>query len=316
MIRFIAARLLALAVLLLVLSFAIFSLLRLAPGSEERTLLGTHPVTPETVAAVRAEYHLNDPFLTQYARWLGGAVRFDFGRSVASSEPITNVLSQRAGLTLELAALGLLGAIVLGVGLGIAAALRAQTAWDRGIVGVSVAGVSTPAFVSGLALLYLFAIRLAWFPAFGAGAGFTDRLSHLVLPAAALALSVMALVVRVTRAAMLTELRSDYYAFAQARGVSKTRAILLYAVRGALIPIVTATGLILAFMLTGAVLIETTFSLPGLGSLLVASVFAKDIPVVQAITLLLATVIVLANLAADLLYMAVDPRVRFGRAAR
>jgi peptide/nickel transport system permease protein len=315
MAAFIAKRLAALALLLLVLSLAVFSLLRLAPGSEERLLLGTHPTTPETVAAVRAEYHLDDSFLAQYGHWLSGALKFDFGRSVAASEPVTTLISQRIGITLELAFLGLAGALIGGVALGIVAAMRADTGWDRGIVGLSVAGVSTPVFVSGLALLYLFAIALGWLPAFGTGSGFGDRLLHLVLPAAAMALSVMALIVRITRAAMLTELRSDHFAFAQARGVPPTRALALYAVRGALIPIVTASGLILSFMLTGAVLVETTFSFPGLGSLLVTSVQTKDIPVVQAITLLLAAVIVLVNLAADLLYMVIDPRVRVGRSA-
>jgi peptide/nickel transport system permease protein len=156
---------------------------------------------------------------------------------------------------------------------------------------------------------------LGWFPAFGQGEGFADRIWHLTLPALALSLTAMALIVKLTRAAMVTELDQDYVAFARARGVSGARALMTYALRNALVPIVTGAGLVLGHMLAGSVLVETTFALPGVGSLLVDSVEFKDVPMLQGITMIVAFVIIFVNLLTDLLYLFIDPRIRFGRVA-
>ena len=218
-------------------------------------------------------------------------------------------------ITLVLGLYGFILAMLSGVGLGVLAAVKRRTALDRGVGGLSVVAASAPAFATGLVLLYFFAIFLGWFPVYGQGSGFTDRVWHLALPAVALALTAMALVFKLTRTAMINALEQDYIAFARARGVPQTEIITKYALRNALIPVVTAAGLILGYMLTGAVLVEVTFALPGIGSLLVDSVSYKDVPVVQGIAMILATVIVLVNLATDLLYLAIDPRVRFGSVA-
>lgn len=308
--RFITARLAALALLLALISFGVFSLLYLAPGSTEQVLLGTRPATPETLRAIRHEYHLDQPFLTQYWIWAKAAVHLDFGRSVRTSEPVLSGIASRFGVTAFLGGFAFVIAMAFGVGLGIASALRRTSLVDRGVVLFAVVGVSAPAFATGILLLYLFAVVLPWFPAFGSGSGFVDRLYHLTLPAIALALTAMALIVKLTRAGMIGALEQDYVVFARARGVSSRRILFSYALRNALIPVITGAGLILGYMLTGAVLVEVTFALPGIGSLLVDSVTFKDLPMVQGIVLLIAVVIVVVNLVTDLLYLAVDPRIR------
>lgn len=312
---FVARRLVALVLLLLIISFGVFALLYIAPGSVEQVLLGTRPSNPETLQAIRDEHNLDDPFLTQYAKWLQGAVVLDFGRSIRTSEPVLSGIRDRMGLTLFLGMFGFLIALVLGVLLGVVAAVKKRGFIDRSVVGLSVIGVSAPAFATGIFLLYIFAVLLGWFPAFGQGEGFTDRLWHLTLPALALALTAMALILKLTRAAMITALEQDYVAFARARGIPRTRVLFTYAFRNALVPVVTAAGLILGYMLTGAVLVEVTFALPGVGSLLVDSVEFKDVPMVQGLTMVVAFVIIFVNLLTDILYLFIDPRIRFSRVA-
>ena len=314
LLTFIARRLVALALLLVVISFGVFALLEIAPGSQLQVLLGTRPSTPEVVSAVKAEYHLDKPFLVRYGYWARDAARLDFGRSTRTAEPVTSAISQRLPLTFELGLYAFLITTVLGVPLGLVAAVRKRTLVDRLIVSFSVGGVSAPAFATGIALLYVFAVRLAWFPVIGEGGpGIADRVRHLTLPALALALTAMGLVLKLSRASIILALEQDYITFARARGISRRRVLTAYALRNALVPIITASGLILGYMLAGAVLVEVTFALPGLGSLLVESVTAKDITMVQALALLVAVMVVLANLLADIAYVIVDPRIGFGR---
>ena len=212
---FVLRRLAALVLLLLLLSFGMFTLLYVAPGSVEQALLGPHPATPEAVAAIRKEYHLDDPFLVQYLHWLGNALHLDFGTSSQTGEPVRSIIAERIGLTTFLAAYGFLLSLVLGVLGGVAAALHQRRPLDRAMVAVNVVGVSSPAFATGILLLYVFAVLLGWFPAFGDGDGFVDRIQHLTLPAIALALSATALVMKITRAAMIHELDQDYVVFAR-----------------------------------------------------------------------------------------------------
>jgi peptide/nickel transport system permease protein len=310
LVPFIARRMLALALLLLVLSFAIFSLLWLAPGSAERALLGTRPATPETIAAIRQQYHLDEPFLKQYWLWLDGALHGDFGDSIQTQQPVTDLIRERMGVSVRLISLAFVMSALGGLALGIAAAVRQRSLLDQAIVAGTIIGVSAPAFVSGTILLYLFAVKVHWFPVAASGTSLND----LFLPALALAVSVMALITRVARASMLRELGRDHITFARARGLSYRRVLMVHGVRNALIPVVTSAGLVFALMLGGSLLVETVFSLSGAGSLLVSSTLAKDFPVVQGLALLLATVIVVVNLLVDLSYLALDPRVRFEKA--
>jgi peptide/nickel transport system permease protein len=308
-------RLAALILLLLVVSFLVFWLQELAPGDTERILVGARPATPETLAAIREEHHLDQPFFVQYGIWLSSAVLFDFGASIRTGEPVVTGIADRLPITLWVGTYGFLVAMVLGVPLGILAAVRRGSATDRGVVAFGVIGVSAPAFATGILLLYVFAVKLAWFPVFGEGEGFVDRLYHLTLPALTLALAVMALVVKLTRAGMIESLEQDHVVFAQARGLSGARVLTAYGLRNALVPVVTAAGLVLSGLLVGSVLVEVTFALNGVGTLFVESVNKKDIPMVQGIVILTAIVVVLVNLATDIAYLAIDPRIRFESSA-
>jgi peptide/nickel transport system permease protein len=313
---FLGKRLLAFVLLLLIISLGIFSLIHAAPGSAEQILLaGRRPPSPERVAAIQERYRLNESFLNQYGYWMSRAVRLDFGESIRTGQAVTVALRERAALTLFLGAYAFIIIMLLGVPLGVLAAVKRRTSIDRATVGLSVVGVSAPAFVTGIFLLYVFAVALGWFPAFGAGDGFVDQLWHLALPAVALALTGLAPIIRYTRTGMLEALDQDYIVFASARGLARGRVLFAYGLRNALIPVVTAGGLILGVMLTGAVLVEVTFSLPGLGALLIEAVNFQDVPVVQALAILTAAMVITVNLLTDILYLFIDPRIRFGKAA-
>ena len=302
--------------LLVAVSLAVFSLLYLSPGSPEQALLGSRDATPEIIANIRAKYHFDQPFLVQFWHWLVSVTHVDFGTSIRTGEPVSTMLGHAAGVTIFLGVYSFVIAIALGVPLGMLAATRHRRTADRTVVGVSVLISSTPVFVTGIALLYLFAVHLKLFPVFGAGTGFFDRLGHLTLPALTLGAAVTALVVKLTRTAMINALEQDYVAFARARGVPTSRVLVHYGLRNALVPIVTAGGLVLTAVLGGSVLTEVTFTLPGLGSLLIAAVNGKDFPLVQGVALLIAALVVLVNLLVDVVYTFVDPRIAFGRSRR
>jgi peptide/nickel transport system permease protein len=312
-ILFLARRLVVLAALLVVISFAIFSLLYISPGNIINTLLGINPRTPQAVALLTQEFHLDKGFWEQYWLWLGQAVQGHFGNSIQTSLPVTSEISERLPTTLFLGAYAYILTMVLGIGGGMVAALRRRRPADRGIVAVAMVSLSTPTFVAGVILIWLFAIRVHWFPVAGSGSGFFGQVWHLTLPALALALSAMAYLVKHTRAAMVEVLDQDYVTFARARGLSRSRVLFGYALRNALIPVVTMSGVVLSYVITGAVLVEDTFSVPGIGQLLVQSATAKDLPMLQGVAMVMAVVIVLANLAADVVYVLADPRLRLAR---
>jgi peptide/nickel transport system permease protein len=316
LIWFVVRRLVVLCLLLVVVSFAVFSLVYLAPGSPLDAYLGVQPRTPQTVATLRHEFHLDKPFLTQYWLWARNAVQLNFGNSIATTLPVIDEIKARLPTSLYLGAYAYGLTMVLGVGLGVLAALRRQRFLDRAIVGGAIVALSTPAFVSGILLLYVFAILVHLFPVFGGGTGFFDEVWHLTLPAIALAFVGSGYVLKHTRAAMIGVLDQDYVTFARARGLSARRVLVSYALRNALIPVVTISGVILALVVTGAVLVEVAFSLPGIGQLLVQSASQKDITTIQGVAIVVALVIMLANLLADIAYVAVDPRIRLGRARR
>ena len=314
LLRFTIGRLLATVALLLALSFIVFILLQLTPGDPARNLLGPRASSPEALAEIRDQYNLNEPFLRQYLLWLGGVVQGDFGDSIRSDEPVTTLLASRVLLTMQLAAYAFVLTVLVAVPLGIAAAWRAGGAIDRGVTTGAIVGVGAPSYAVGLLLLYVFGVKLNIFPIYGSGDGGLERLWHLSLPAVTLAIGLGALVFKLTRTAVLAELDQDYVAFAQSRGLSRHQ-IRSMVLRNAMLPIVTSLGLVFAFLFGGTILVEVTFALQGIGSLLASSVTFKDIPVVQAITLLTAAVIALTALAVDLFSFAADPRVRRRAAA-
>jgi peptide/nickel transport system permease protein len=314
LVSFVIRRVLILGLLLVVVSFAIFSLMALAPGNP-LDLLQPDPAlrNPESIRALTKQYHLDDPFLTQYWLWVKQAAQFKFGNSIQTTLPVSGAINGRLPISLFLGVYAYVITMVVGVTLGIGAALKRQKSLDRGIVAGAIVGLSMPAFVSGVLAIYVFAVILHWFPAAGSGAGFLDELWHMTLPAFALALTCIALLVKHTRAAMLKTLEKDYITFARARGLSSRRVLFAYALRNALIPVITVSAPLLAFMITGAVFVETAFSLPGIGNLLVQSALSKDLPMLQGVAMLVAALILAANLLADLLYLVVDPRIRLGQ---
>jgi peptide/nickel transport system permease protein len=309
-------RILLMPVLLVVASFVIFSMVYLAPGSPEAVLLGGKQATPQAREQVREEYNLDEPFLVQYTSWLGRFVTGDLGDSITLQDTAANVIKPRILPTFELTALATLMIVLTGVGLGMIAALRAGGKTDMGIsLGVLVAAAVSPA-IMGLLLISVFAVDLGWFPALGLGdGGPVDRLHHLFLPAVALAASAVALVARTTRVSMVRTLGQEFIETARSRGLSRRSVVIKHAFRHALIPVVTISGLIAGYLLSGAVIVEYAFGLNGLGGLLVDSVQSGDFAVVQAIALLLVFAFLVINLVVDLLYAWIDPRVRLEREA-
>ena len=311
LVKFFAKRLLGVVVIVLVVSFLVFSLLALSPGSIVTTLIGTQPSTPEVVAGIKAKYHLDDPFLVQYWDWLVRALHGDFGQSVQSGQNVTSVIGNHLPVTLELAAYALVFVVVIGIPAGMLAGMRWGSVVDKGLSGLSILGMSAPGFAIGIILIYLFGVRFSIFPTFGAGDGsFVSRIDHLTLPAVTLAIGLTALIMRQTRAATLTVMKQDYITFARARGVHPIRILIRYALRNTALPIVTAGGLLLITAISGAVLIETVFSLEGEGQLMVTSISAKDVPVVQGLAFFVALFVVVLNVIVDALALIIDPRTR------
>lgn len=307
--RLIALRAGGVLLILFLISLLTFSLLYLAPGDLVKNLLGNRPSSPEAIATIRAQYHLDDPFLVQYFDWLKNALRGDFGVSIRLQQPVTQVIGSRLGVTGVLIGVSFVLALVTAVPLGIVSASRAGKRVDRIASATALFGLSAPSFALAILVIALFSIALPIFPAYGAGAPGIDRLWHLLLPSAVLAAGIGAILMRMTRAAVLRELESDAITFARARGLQESTVQRL-ALRAALIPIVTSAGLILTFIIGGTIIVETVFALPGIGQLLEEAVMFKDLPVVQAITLLVAAAIALITILVDVSYVLLDPRVR------
>ncbi|MCM0673311.1 ABC transporter permease [Micromonospora phytophila] len=306
--RFVAGRVGGLLLTVGVTSFLIFSATHLAPGRPEEFLLRGRPVSPEALAAVRAQYHLDDPLLVQYWRWITGVFTGDFGRSLQFRQDVGGLLASRLPTTLLLVGYASLMIVLVGLLLGVVAALRPGKL-DRSIMLISTVAAATPGFVAVIPLSAVFAVGLGWFPVFGNGEGLLDRLWHLTLPAVAVAVSVVGLLARVTRSAMLAELSREHVEVARSRGLPFGSVVRRHALRNSLGPITTLSGLIVAGLFVATFVIEVAFGLSGLGSLLVTAVQAKDFPVVQAITMIGVLAFVVTNLLVDLLYPLIDPRV-------
>ncbi|WP_274380780.1 ABC transporter permease [Nesterenkonia muleiensis] len=309
---FLARRFSAMIAVMFLVSVGIFSLIHLSPGNPIDILLGPVPRTPETVATLNERYHLDEPLYIQYWIWLTNALQGDFGTSIRTSLPVSQEIADRLPTTLALGIYAFIITVVGGATLGVLAGLRQGTNIDRVAVITAVAGMSIPSFVVGVLFLYLFAIVMPWFPTSGSGQGFIGSLWHLTLPSLSLALICGAYITRHVRAAYGRILGEDYLVFARARGVPSMRIFVTYLTKNAMIPIVTISGIVLSMLITGAVLIEVTFSISGIGQLLVQSARYQDIPMLQAVALFMATMVMLINLTTDLLYSFIDPRIRLG----
>jgi peptide/nickel transport system permease protein len=309
--RYLLRQLLGMIVLLLVTSFVIYASLFLAPGSPDALLFGAHTVSPALRAAVNRQYHLNDPFLQQYWYWLVNVLHGNFGTSITYRTPVALRLSAAAPVTAFLVIYSAILIIVSGVALGVLSALRPGKL-DTLIMTATNIGTAVPTFVAGLILLAIFGVKLNWFPVYGAGAGFFDRLRHLTLPAVALAFWAVAYLTRVTRTSMREELQGDPVMTARSRGLSRRVVVQRHAFRNALIPIVTVAGLQVAGLIAGTVIVEQVFGLNGLGELLLTSVQDKDFATVQAVSLILVAAFIVVNTLVDITYTMLDPRIRLG----
>ena len=304
MVRFLVRRILLTIPVLLGVATLVFSLIHLVPGDPAQAMLGDG-ASSQDVAELRSSLGLDRPLWSQYGTFLGQAVTGDFGKSFRTGQPVTLMIAERIPATAELALAAMIVAIVLAIPLGVLAAVFRGTAVDYGAMTFALAGVSIPNFWLGPLLAIVFAVELGWLPVSGRGSA-----AHLVLPAISLGLALAAILARMTRASLLDELNELYVRAARARGVSKAAAVAAHALRNSLIPIVTIVALQFGAVLTGAVITETIFAWPGIGRLLIQSIGFRDYPMVQGCILLIAVTYVGVNLATDLLYGALDPRIR------
>ena len=289
---------------LLAVSLLVFGIVRVIPGDPARLLAGDF-ATEQVVDELRHKWRLDDPLPVQYATYVGGLARGDFGRSITTSTPILPELTERFLRTLELAVAGIVVALAVGGAAGIVSAVRRSSLTDYAATALALAGISTPIFWSGLLLILLFSVRLEWLPAGGTG-----TLRHLVLPALSLGLFGAGVLARQTRSGMLEVLGQDFVRTARAKGLPERVVVVKHALKNALIPVVTVLGDQFGRLLGGAILTETVFAWPGMGRYLIESISQRDYPAVQGAILVFAAAVVIVNLLVDLSYGMLDPRVR------
>jgi peptide/nickel transport system permease protein/oligopeptide transport system permease protein len=302
---YLVRRILAVVPVLFGVTLAVFSMLFLVPGDPVKMMLAEFVTTPDQIAQMRAQLHLDEPILQQYGRFVGNALRGDLGTSIRSRRPVAVEIAENVGSTAQLALASMAIALALGIALGLVAALGRNSWLDVGSMVVALLGVSMPSFWLGLLLIFAFSLHLAWFPATGGGS-----LLHLVLPSVTLGTIASAIIARLTRSTMLEVLGQDYVRTARAKGLAGWAVVLRHALKNALIPVVTIFGLQFGNLLAGAVIVETVFSRPGLGRLIVGGILAKDFPLVQGTVLFVATTYVLINVLVDVAYAFLDPRIR------
>jgi peptide/nickel transport system permease protein len=313
MIRFFVRRFASSLVVLVIVSIAAFCLMALIPGDPAAVMAGVG-ASQDQIAAIHSQLGLDRPFPERLTSWLLGLAHGDFGQSITFGQPVLQILGQRLPVTLGLSALSLFWTILFGVGSGAIAAFNSRTPIDRLITILAVAGVSMPNFWLGFLLIMIFAVDLMWLPT----GGYVPFLQHplqclryLLLPSISLSLLQIALLSRITRGALLDVLRQDYVRMAKARGLSRTRIFFRYALLNAAIPIATVIGNILSLMLSGAVIVETVFSVPGIGRLMATSVLARDFPVIQGALIVTATMLIIVNLMMDMIYAWLNPKIRY-----
>ncbi|MBX3606995.1 MAG: ABC transporter permease [Piscinibacter sp.] len=301
---------------LAIASLVVFAVLDLLPGNAAEVMLG-ESATPEAVQALAGQLGLDRPAAERYARWAAGLLTLDLGRSIAYDTPIAGLIAERLAVTVPLALLAMALTTVIALAAGVYAAARHDRPGDLAVMAASQLGLAVPSFWFGILLVLLFAVKLGWFPAGGfpgwtedEGGGLWDGLQALVLPALALAAVQAAILARFTRSAVLDVLREDFVRTARAKGLSPRGVLWRHVLRNALVPIVTVMGLQFANLVTGTIVIENVFSLPGLGRLVFQAISNRDLPLVQAIVMLLAAAVIVINFVVDLLYAAIDPRLK------
>lgn len=312
MLAYIAKRLLVTGPVLLGISLVTFALVHAVPGDPITARLGTE-YDPATAARMRERYGLDRPLPVQYGLWLSRVVRGDLGTSIADGQPVRAAILERLPVTVQLAMGSLLLALLVAIPLGILAAARRHSVADAAASTIGLLGISVPGFWLATLLILFASMRFAWLPSSGyrpLSAGLWENLRHMLLPTLALSGAVAAVILRTTRSAMLDVIHSDYIETARAKGAGPFRVLWVHALKNALVPIVTICGIQLGYLLGGSVIIEKIFGLPGIGLLAIQSINNRDYPVLQGVILFVAVTFVLINLAVDLLYIWLNPRIR------
>jgi len=300
------------AVTLLLISLIVFAGVRMIPGDPARVMAGTD-ADAAGLEEIREKYGLNAPLSVQYVRWIGLAVRGDLGESIRTRQSVAGTVAKKLPITLELACLSLLVAITIAIPTGVIAAVRRNTPWDVLASGVSLCGVSVPNFWLGIMLILLVSVRLGWLPASGFVPLAEDPVANvkrMLMPALVLGSGLAAVLMRQTRNAMIEVLSADYVRTARAKGLAQAAVVVRHALRNGLIPVVTILGLQMGALMSGAVVTEQIFVLPGFGRLIVEAVFTRDYPLVQGVVLITASSYVLINLLVDVSYTVLNPRIR------
>ena len=312
MVEFLVKRIATIVPTLVFVSMLIFGLQQLLPGDPAVILAGEER-DPDVVAYLHQKLHLDDSLPVRYGYWVGGVLRGDLGESVRTQQPVLELIAQKLPVTIELALLAMAIALVIGIPAGIISAVGRGTAWDVGANAFALWGLSTPNFWLGILMILLFSVQLGWLPASGYVSPFVDlraNLAAMIMPAFVLGNAIAAVLMRHTRSAMLQVLGADYVRTARSKGLKESAVVLKHALRNALTPIITLGALEFGTLLSGAVLTEQVFTIPGFGKLIVDSVFNRDYAVVQGVVLVTATAYIALNLLADLAYFAANPRLR------
>ena len=312
MLELVVKRLISAIPTLFLVTLMVFSLQKLLPGDPITAMAGEER-DPAVIAQLREQYHLNDPIPSQYFHWVGNALRGDFGTSLRTQEPVLQLIATKLPVTLELSMLAMIVALIIGITMGVLAAVNKGTWIDNGTNFLALSGISIPHFWLGVLLIMLFSVKLHWLPASGYVPFSEDPLQNLktmLLPAAVLGTGLSATLMRHTRAAMIAVFKADYIRTARAKGLLPKKVIMKHALRNALVPIITLTTLLFGELLGGAVLSEQVFTIPGFGKMIVDSVFNRDYAVVQGVVMVVAVGFLLMNLLADVLYVLVNPRMR------
>lgn len=313
MTQYLVRRMLAMLPVFIMMTVIVFVLIRMVPGDPIDVMYGSEGMDEARRAVLARDLGLDQPLVIQYVKWLGRAITGDLGRSYRAQMPVLQLILQRLPATIFLSLAALLFSVIIAFPLGILAAVRRNTWADVGALGFAVLGISLPQFWSGILLVLIFSVGLGWLPSIGyvsPSEDFAGFISHLILPAITLGWGLAGATTRLARNSLLEELDADYVRTARSKGLHEKTVLWGHALRNALIPTVTMVGLQLAFLIGGAVVVEVVFALPGIGMLIVDSIFARDYPVVQGVIITIAVLVVVVNLAIDVLYTLIDPRIR------
>lgn len=301
---FLSRRLGRLLLTIFLISTIIFFVIHIIPGDPALVVAGMD-ATQEAIDAIRAKLGTDQPLPAQYLQWLWKVVRFDFGESLISGQSVIKLVFQRFPLTLSLAVLGILISIVIAIPLGVLSAVKRWSLWDYSGMAFSQIGMAIPSFWLGIMLLLIFSVKIPIFPLFGSGS-----IVHLILPAISLGIARAAIILRLTRASMIEELSKEYVITARAKGLTERMVKYKHALKNALLPVITITGIQLGYMLGGAIITEQVFSLPGLGRLFLTGIYQRDFPLIQGGVVFVAIIFSLINFTVDILYSVLNPRIR------